>query len=132
MLGVRWCGKGGYRELLVTAFPLILSTGTWSLQTFIDRMFLAWYSPQAIAASMPASLLQFTIMSVFLGTCGYAGTFVAQYYGANLHSRIGKVVWQRVPRGKLIFASYDGCSGSGYRAEYNFSSTSQDSAFFSW
>jgi multidrug resistance protein, MATE family len=90
----RWRGKGGYRELLVTAFPLILSTGTWSLQTFIDRMFLAWYSPQTIAASMPASLLQFTIMSVFIGTCSYAGSFVAQYYGAGLHSRIGKVVWQ--------------------------------------
>jgi len=90
----RWGSKGGYRELLVTAVPLILSTGTWSLQTFIDRMFLAWYSPQAIAASMPASLLQFTIMSVFIGTCSYAGTFVAQYYGANLHSRIGKVMWQ--------------------------------------
>jgi MATE family multidrug resistance protein len=90
----RWREKGGYRELLVTAFPLVLSTGTWSIQTFIDRMFLAWYSPQAIAASMPASLLQFSIMSVFLGTCSYAGTFVAQYYGANLHNRIGKVVWQ--------------------------------------
>jgi MATE family multidrug resistance protein len=90
----RWRGNGGYRELLVTAFPLILSTGTWSLQTFIDRMFLAWYSPQAIAASMPASLLQFTIMSIFAGTCSYTGTFVAQYYGAKLHSRIGKVVWQ--------------------------------------
>jgi multidrug resistance protein, MATE family len=93
-LAGRWRGYGGYRELLVTAFPLILSTGTWSLQTFIDRMFLAWYSPQAIAASMPAALLQFTIMSVFVGTCSYAGSFVAQYYGANLHSRIGKVVWQ--------------------------------------
>ncbi len=90
----RWRGKGGYRELLVTAFPLILSTGTWSLQTFIDRMFLAWYSPQAIAASMPASLLQFTIMSIFIGTCAYAGTFVAQYYGARLYSRIGTVLWQ--------------------------------------
>ena len=92
----RWRGKGGYRELLVTAFPLILSTGTWSLQTFIDRMFLAWYSPQTIAASMPASLLQFTIMSVFIGTCSYAGTFVAQYYGANLPNRIGKVIWQGI------------------------------------
>jgi MATE family multidrug resistance protein len=90
----RWRGRGGYRELLVTALPLILSTGTWSLQTFIDRMFLAWYSPQAIAASMPASLLQFTIMSVFIGTCSYAGSFVAQYYGAGLHNRIGKVMWQ--------------------------------------
>jgi multidrug resistance protein, MATE family len=93
-LAGRWRDKGGYRELLVTAVPLVLSTGTWSLQTFIDRMFLAWYSPQAIAASMPASLLQFTIMSIFIGTASYAGTFVAQYYGANLHNRIGKVVWQ--------------------------------------
>jgi MATE family multidrug resistance protein len=93
-LAGRWHGQGGYRELLTTAFPLILSTGSWSLQTFIDRVFLSWYSPETIAASMPAGLLQFTVMSVFIGTCSYAGTFVAQYYGAGLHSRIGKVIWQ--------------------------------------
>ena len=79
----RWRCEGGYRHILVLAFPLILSTSAWSLQTFVDRMFLVWYSPEAVAASMPAGMLNFTVMSLFIGTAGYAGTFVAQYYGAK-------------------------------------------------
>ena len=53
-LKTRWNDPGGYREVLVIAIPLILSTATWSIQHFVDRMFLTWYSPEAIAAAMPA------------------------------------------------------------------------------
>lgn len=85
---------GGYRQLLTIAFPLILSTGSWSLQHFVDRMFLAWHSPEAIAASTPAGILNYTLMSLFIGTAGYVSTFVAQYYGAERYERIGPSVWQ--------------------------------------
>ncbi|MFB3819264.1 MAG: MATE family efflux transporter [Candidatus Methylomirabilales bacterium] len=90
----RWHGAGGYGELLRIAFPLILSTGSWSLQHFVDRMFLAWYSPEAIAASTPAGILNYTLMSPFIGTAGYVSTFVAQYHGAGRPERIGPSVWQ--------------------------------------
>jgi len=89
-----WSAEGGYREILIIAFPLILSTGSWSLQHFVNRMFLAWYSPEAIAASTPAGLLNFTLMSLFIGTAGYVSTFVAQYVGAERPERIGPCVWQ--------------------------------------
>jgi len=94
VVAARWNADGGYRQLLTLAFPLILSTGSWSLQHFVDRMFLAWYSPEAIAASTPAGILNYTLMSLFVGTAGYASTFVAQYYGAGRHERIGPSVWQ--------------------------------------
>ncbi len=90
----RWQREGGYRELLIIAIPLILSTSAWSLQHFIDRMFLTWYSPEAVAASMPAGLLNFTLISIFQGIAGYVGTFVAQYHGAGMHKRIGPAIWQ--------------------------------------
>ncbi len=90
----RWYEQGGYREVMVIALPLILSTGSWSLQHFVDRMFLTWYSAEAIAASMPAGLLNWTILSLFIGTAGYANTFVAQYYGAKQYDRVGPAVWQ--------------------------------------
>ena len=61
----RWNSDGGYREVLVIAIPLILSTATWSVQHFVDRMFLTWYSPEAIAAAMPAGMLNFTIISIY-------------------------------------------------------------------
>jgi len=86
--------EGGYRQILRIAFPLILSTGSWSLQHFVDRMFLAWYSPAALAASTPAGILNFTLMSLFIGTAGYVSTFVAQYVGAGRDERIGPTIWQ--------------------------------------
>lgn len=92
----RWSSEGGYRQVLSIAVPLILSTGAWSIQHFVDRMFLTWYSPESIAAAMPAAMLNFTIMSLFLGTAGYASTFTAQYYGSGQHSKIGPLLWQGV------------------------------------
>ncbi len=92
----RWRSEGGYRQFLVIAFPLILSTGALSVQHFVDRMFLSWYSPEAIAAAMPAGMLNFCIMSLFIGTAGYVNTFVAQYFGAGRKHRIGTAVWQGI------------------------------------
>jgi MATE family, multidrug efflux pump len=92
----RWNREGGYREVLAIAIPLILSTATWSVQHFVDRMFLTWYSAEAIAASLPAGLLNFSLISIFMGTAGYASTFVAQYYGAGRYHRIGPALWQGV------------------------------------
>ena len=92
----RWRSEGGYREVLVVAIPLILSTATWSVQHFVDRMFLTWYSPEAIAAAMPAGMLNFSMVSIFMGTAGYVTTFVAQYYGAERYDRIGPALWQGV------------------------------------
>ncbi len=87
-------GDGSYRQVLTMAIPLILSTSSWSIQHFVDRMFLTWFSQDAVAASMPAGLLNFTIMSLFLGTASYTSTFVAQYFGAGRKERVGPVVWQ--------------------------------------
>lgn len=81
---------GGYREVLVIAFPLILSTAAWSVQHFVDRMFLSWYSPAAIAAAMPAGMLYFSISCLFMGTAGYVNTFVAEHicfgYRGDFHA----------------------------------------------
>jgi MATE family multidrug resistance protein len=59
-------------------------------------MFLSWYAPEAIAAAMPAGMVYFSIVSIFMGTAGYASTFVAQYYGAKRFDRIGPALWQGV------------------------------------
>jgi MATE family multidrug resistance protein len=95
-LTIRWHAGGGYREVLIVAIPLILSTATWSVQHFVDRMFLTWYSPETIAAAMPAGMLSFTVISMFMGTAGYVSTFVAQYYGAERFHRIGPALWQGI------------------------------------
>ena len=92
----RWSEEGGYCEVLVIAVPLILSTGAWSVLLFVDRMFLSWYSSDAIAASMPAGMASFAMMCLFIGTAAYVNTFVAQYFGAGEESKIGVLIWQGI------------------------------------
>ena len=93
-LRLRWSAPGGYREFLQIAFPLILSTASWSVQHFVDRVFLTWYSTDALAASLPAGLTSFVFVSFFLGIAGYVNTFVAQYVGAGRPDRVGAALWQ--------------------------------------
>jgi len=90
----RWQGEAGYHQVLIIAVPLIFSTAGIAIQQFVDRMFLAWYSSEAIAATMPAGIINYTIINLFIGTAAYVSTFVAQYWGAGLHDRIGPIVWQ--------------------------------------
>ena len=90
----RWSEPAGYREILTLAIPLILSTASWSMQHFVDRVFLTWLSAEAIAAAMPAGFVNFTLMSLFIGTASYTSTFVAQYSGADMKKQMGAIVWQ--------------------------------------
>ena len=92
----RWHNPGGCREVLVLAGPLVLSTGTMTVQQFFNRVFLSWYSPEALAACLPAGALSFTVLCFFIGTVSYANTFVAQYHGAGQPERIARSVWQAI------------------------------------
>lgn len=85
---------GGVRELLAVSIPLILSTGAFTLMQFCDRVFLSWYSQEALAASLPAGVASFLLISFFMGTAMYVSTFVSQYDGAGRPERIGAVMWQ--------------------------------------
>ena len=92
----RWRGEVGYKQILTLSFPLILSTSSWSIQHFVDRVFLSRYSTEAIAASMPAGLLNQSLLSIFIGISAFINTFVAQYYGAKQFKNIGAIVWQGI------------------------------------
>jgi MATE family multidrug resistance protein len=92
----RWRSEGGYREFLQLAFPLILSTASWSIQHFVDRVFLTWHSTEALAAAAPAGMTNFIFLSFFFGIAQYINTFVAQYSGARRPERVGPSIWQGV------------------------------------
>ncbi|OWK42992.1 MATE family efflux transporter [Fimbriiglobus ruber] len=86
--------EGGYRELLTLAFPLILSASFWTIQIFVDRVFLSWVGADAVAAAMPAVGYFWTPIALLSNTVMYTTVFVAQYSGARRPDRIGPVVWQ--------------------------------------
>jgi len=87
---------GGFGEVLKIAFPLILSTSAFTLQLFIDRVFLMWYDRDAMSAAMLGGMLNFVAFSFFMGTANYVNTFVSQYDGAGRKERIGPAVWQSI------------------------------------
>lgn len=89
-----WTQEGGSGEILRLAFPLILSNSCWTLQTVIDRVFLSWYSPEAVGAAFMAVLLFWTPLALLQNTAAYATTFVAQYLGAGRPGRVGPSIWQ--------------------------------------
>ncbi|MBN2477417.1 MAG: MATE family efflux transporter [Pirellulales bacterium] len=91
-----WARPCGGREVLVLALPLVISTASWTVMNFVDRMFLLWFCEEAMAAAMPAGMLYFTLICFPLGVAMYVNTFVAQYEGAGRPGRIGAVVWQGI------------------------------------
>lgn len=96
-----WTTPGGGREVLKLAIPLVVSTSSWTIMHFIDRLFLLWHSEKAMAAALPAGLMSFSVECFFLGVAAYVNTFVAQYCGANRPERIGLATWQGVWLGFL-------------------------------
>lgn len=63
---------------------------------FFDRLFLARYSDEAFAASLPAGVMIWTLLAVPLGIVAYSTTFVAQYHGAGNRVQVRKSVWQAI------------------------------------
>lgn len=89
-------GEGGAGELLKVAYPLILSTASSTVMQFINRVFLAHYSPDALAACVPAGLLSFVFACFFFGVVSYTNAFVSQYFGRGKAASVSVAVWQGV------------------------------------
>ena len=82
------------RQLVTVAWPLTLaSTGTLVLQ-LVDGVFLAWFSPDALAALAPSGFFSHLYCALFHGMIGYSTALVAQAYGRKEHERVGALVWQ--------------------------------------
>ena len=85
-----------YREVLRVSLPLVVSMSSTMVMEFTDRIFLANYSLDAIAAALPAGITSFLFISFFLGTAQYVNVFVAQYTGSGRLYRVGAVLWQGI------------------------------------
>ena len=78
-----WAGEGGGREVALLAYPLVLGHLSFTIQTFVDRLFLTWYSPEAVAGAVTGLFVVWSVIALFTGTGEYLTTFVAQYLGAG-------------------------------------------------
>jgi multidrug resistance protein, MATE family len=91
-----WAGAGGGREVALLAYPLILGHLSFTIQTFVNRLFLTWYSAEAVAGAVTGLFAVWSLIALFTGTGEFLTTFIAQYMGAGRTSRIGACIWQGV------------------------------------
>ena len=91
-----WRRPAGVREVLQIALPLVVSTVSWTVMTFVDRMLLNKSSSIAMSAAFSSSMVWFAVFCLPLGICSYVNTFVSQYHGDKQPNRIGPAVWQGV------------------------------------
>jgi len=89
-------GPGGGREVLEIATPLMLTQVSYTLQVFVDRLFLTWYSTDAMAGAVTGYFATIALVGLFAAVGEYVTAFVAQYLGAGRRERIGPAVWQGI------------------------------------
>jgi MATE family multidrug resistance protein len=88
--------SGSYADIMRVSMPLVISMTTTVVMTFTDRIFLANYSIDAIAAALPAGITAFVFLSFFADTAGYSNVIIAQYTGAGHLQRVGCAMWQGI------------------------------------
>lgn len=88
--------QGSFRELLTLALPLMLSTFSVMTMWFVDRLFLAHYSIEAMNASVNATTFGWSFIGTAMVLTGISEVFVAQFNGAGSPEKIGEPVWQMI------------------------------------
>ncbi len=88
--------KSTYRQVISISLPLAMSMAATTVMEFTDRVFLANYSLEAIAAVVPAGITAFLFIAFFLGVAGYVNVFIAQYTGAGANHLVGACLWQGI------------------------------------
>lgn len=88
--------EGSIRELWSISFPLMISSLAMLFMIFTDRVFLAHYSVESLAASVNAGTLSWALMSGMGMIAAMSEIFVAQYNGAKQFFKLGSPVWQMI------------------------------------
>ena len=84
------------RELLVLAWPMVVSQGAFALMIFTDRYFLSMVSPTHMGAGLGGGVASYFCMSLFVGALAYANALVAQYFGQQAYAKCSRVLTQGV------------------------------------
>lgn len=95
--------RGGVRETLKIAMPMVLSMSFDTLMTFIDRLYLSRLGSEQMNAALAGGLAQFMLQTFFIGLIGYTTALAAQSLGAGKPRRCGIVLAQAVG---IAFAAY--------------------------
>ncbi len=82
-----------YKEIATVAYPLIIMNATSTIMEFVDRKFLSMHSTEDVSAALPAGILSFTLLAMFVITTRFTGAIVSQHYGRKDFESCSKVIW---------------------------------------
>lgn len=88
--------EGSLRELWTLSVPLMLTSLSFMMMTFVDRWLLAHFSADAHNAAVAATTLGWALICGWIVLAGIAEVFVAQHNGAGQKHKLGGPVWQMV------------------------------------
>lgn len=88
--------QASLQELWILSYPLIITMGAQVVMQFVDRMFLAWNSHNALAACVPAGALAMTFSSMFMGLASYTSVFISQFYAQKKYASVTVSLWQGI------------------------------------
>ena len=88
--------NGGVKELWTISFPLMIVTFSSVFLMFVDRLFLANYSTEALNACVTSSTMGWVFVYMGMHIASKAEVFVAHCFGAERFSDIGRPVWQMI------------------------------------
>lgn len=87
---------GGINDLLVMAFPMMISTACDGVMTFTDRLFLARVGSEQMNAALGGGITYQMMIFFFVGLTGYSTALVAQYYGAKEMNNAPRAAFQAI------------------------------------
>ncbi|MCB1643827.1 MAG: MATE family efflux transporter [Pseudomonadales bacterium] len=82
------------KELLILAYPMVISQGAFAVMIFTDRYFMSLVSPTHMAAALGGGVGSFFCMSLFIGVLSYTNALTAQYFGSQQLEKCPRVVTQ--------------------------------------
>jgi multidrug resistance protein, MATE family len=77
------------RELVRLAWPVAVSTISYSAMTLVDTLFVSWLGPASVAAVGLAGVTGFTLLCFPLGVMQGVKVLVSQAVGAQRHDQVG-------------------------------------------
>ncbi len=83
-------------ELWFLSYPLIVTMAAQVVMQFADRMFLAWYSPEALGACVPGGMLAMTFAALFMGLASYTSVFISQFHARKKRASVTISLWQGI------------------------------------
>ena len=82
------------RELWKMSYPMMVNFLSLSIMLFVDRIFIARYSGEALSASVTAGTLSWAFICGGMTLASMSEVFVSQFNGAGKKELLGKPIWQ--------------------------------------